>query len=191
MHYLSLLSLIFFTACYDSNRQTPYLMHNTPSKKSTIYKNHTSNAIKLATIQAQNKKELAEIEHKKALEIENIKKEIEEKKIQVKKELTLKEQEIKKSSITQKSDEISLLSKIILFIFIISLITLIYFLRKRAKDRLKIHEDTLRLKEKELQVKMAEKMLETLASGNLVAEDGKRMLEIFEKNAKEFPKIKN
>jgi hypothetical protein len=57
--------------------------------------------------------------------------------------------------------------------------------RKRREDKLKMHEDELQkemyLREKELQVKMAEKILDTIASGKLSEEREQHLLEALDK----------
>ena len=191
MRYLLFFPLLLLIGCNDSSHQRPYVIDNTPEKKveRTLMNVHTPDEIKLATIESQTKKELAEIERKKALEIEAIRREVETKKIEAEKEIAMQKEAISSQKLLQEKEKSNNYALIILFIFIASLLTLIYFLRKRREDKLKMHEEELNLKEKELQVKIAEKMLDTLSSGNLTPNEEQRMLEIFEKRSKEFPKI--
>lgn len=179
MKLLPLFSTLFILACSDSPTQKPHLMDSAKKQKATTAiqkEKYSSNEVKIATIDAQTKKELAQIEKEKALGIEHIKKEI-----------ALKDQEVNTKKIEQKEEELNRYTFIALFIFLSTLLTLIYFLRKQREERLKIHEDELQLKEKELQVKVAEKMLETLVSGKLTANEEQKILEMFEKNSN--PKI--
>lgn len=184
MHYILIVPLFLLLSCSDSPTQKPHLIDiNQKLKSSTQIEKSITNDVKIATIEAQTKKELAQIEREKALGIETIKKEIETQKIETQKEIALQDQEINTKKILQEQEMINRFTFVGLFIFLATLLTFIYFLRKQREDKLKIHEDELQLKEKELQVKVAEKMLETLASGNLTANEEQRILEMFEKNS--------
>lgn len=190
MHYILILALFLLLSCSESSTQKPRLINTDQERElSNTQMNTTTAKVKIATIEAQTQKELAQIERKKALELENIKKEIETKKLETTKEIALQNQYLDSQKLLQSQKESNTFTFIILFIFITSLLTLIYFLRKKREDQLKFHEDEISIKEKELQVKIAEKMLDTLASGKLAPNEEKKIVELFEKSSKEFPKI--
>ncbi len=80
---------------------------------------------------------------------------------------------------------------VIAFGSIALLALVLYIFRKRREDKLKMHDDELQkemfIREKELQVKMAEKILDTIASGKLSEEREQHLLETLDKATPGLP----
>jgi len=155
-------------------RQNPYLFD----------KNQRAE-LKKAELEAKTKQKIAEMEYKKAVDVEKVKKEAVE--VQSKAEV-----EKQKVAITPEQEMVQVRQKMILYGFIFALITLIviYFIFKKyqahkekielEKMRLQesIHEKEMQMKEKELQAQMAGKLIDAIASGKLSKEQEEKLLKI-------------
>ena len=182
--------VLLMIGCGGDTNQRPYIAGQKP--KSPVYTTtRVDPAIKIATIEAESRKEVAQIQMQRDLELERLKKEAKSEEVTALKEIEIKKQE----TISQQEANLNSRYNTIVILGSLFLLTamglLIYFLIKRREDTLKIHHDTLEqemaLKEKELQVQMATKILDTIASGTLDKEDEKRLIETFEKSNRTLP----
>lgn len=196
---LSFLIPLYFSGCGEGQSR-PYVVGQKPiplyGTRASSDKNN--NEVKIAEIEAQNKKELALLD--KEIAVLNAKRDLtinseqqETKRFEVG---THKEIEINKLDALGKKDEYQYtLYKNALIIgglfAVVILATVIYFLLRRREDKLRMHRETidkeLLIKEKELQVKMAEKILDTIASGTLEKPEEQRLLETLEKTDPGLP----
>lgn len=193
-----LIPLIFFGCGEGQSR--PYIVGQKPVP---LYGNAASsgknnNEVKIAEIEAKNKKELAllnkeiaELNAKRDLTINSLQQET--KRFEVG---THKEIEFNKQDALGKKDEYQYTlykNTLILggLLVLVILATVIYFLLRRREDKLRMHRETIEkellIKEKELQVKMAEKILDTLSSGTLEKPEEQRLLETLEKTNPGLP----
>ena len=185
---LILLTVLFSGCGGDSNRhQAPYVMGKKPVENHGVYrlmqekKSTDDSAVAVANIEAQSQKEIALINKERDLEIKALEVKTKLTEIETKNALAVKEHNltsmVKEEELALKNSTLTLISVALVAFFLLA----IYIFRKRREDRLKMHEDALQqevyLKEKELQVKMAEKILETIASGNLSQEREQHLLE--------------
>ena len=191
---MALLTLLLLVAgCNESSSQRPYIAGQKPvnAAASPYLKSSGDPAVKVAEIEAESRKEIARIQKERDLELERIRTVTKAKEIDTLKEVELKKQETigrQEANVNNRYNTGiiigSLFASVILGI-------LVYFLLKRREDRLKIHKETLEkelsLKEKELQVQMATKILDAVASGNLDKEDEKRLIETLERSNKILP----
>jgi len=180
---------LFFTACGDSNRQDPYIMgHQKQTDKAKVYtlaNKPKSNEVTIATIEAESKKEIAKINKERDLELKQMEEKTKLLELQTHNEMAIKEHNlstyVQESSFAFKNSTLFAVS----FGVIAFLALLFYIFKKRREDKLKMHEDELQkelyLREKELQVKMAEKILDTIASGKLSEEREQHLLEALDK----------
>ena len=180
---------LFFTACGDSNRQDPYIMgHSKSTGSAKVYTTSSkpkSNEVTIATIEAESKKEIAQINKERDLELKQIEEKTKLLELKTKNEMAIKEHNlstyVQESSFAFKNSTLFVIS----FGVIAFLSLLFYIFKKRREDKLKMHEDELQkemyIREKELQVKMAEKILDTIASGKLSEEREQHLLEALDK----------
>lgn len=191
-----LFSLLFITACGggNNNHQDPYIMGHKPSDKARVYtvkKKKEESAITIATIQAESQKEIAKINKERDLELKKMEEKSKRLELQTKNELAVKEHNL--STFVQESKyafkNSTLVIAALAFFALLSLT--FYIFKKRREDKIKIHEENLQkemyLREKELQVKMAEKILDTIASGNLSEEREQHLLETLDKTTPALP----
>jgi hypothetical protein len=188
-----LLLILLLAGCNESTNQRPYIAGQKPAGSATSsYLKATSDpTVKVATIEAESRKEIAQIQKERDLELERIRTQTKSKEIETLKEVELKKQETlgqQEANVNSRYNTAIIIGSLFLSVI---LGIIIYFLLKRREDKLKIHKETLdkeiSLKEKELQVQMATKILDAVASGNLDKEDEKRLIETLEKSNKILP----
>ena len=197
--FLLLLATLFTGCGGDNNRQSPYLIGKKPVERQGVYtlmqqqQKKEDSAISVANIEAQTQKEIAIINKERDLEIKELEVKTKLTEIEVQNALALKEQNlssmVKIQEFAFKNSTLTLIATALVAFFFLTL----YIFMKRREDRLKMHEDNLQkevyLREKELQLQMAEKILETIASGNLSEEREQHLLETLDNTAVPPPSI--
>jgi hypothetical protein len=195
---LSFLLILSFSGCGEGQSR-PYIVGQKPvSSYGARVSGNSNNEVKIAVIEAENKKELAQL-NKEIAEL-NAKRDLAiSKNLQDTKRYevgTHKEIELKKQDAVGKKDEYQYtLYKNALILgglfLLMVLATVIYFLLRRREDMLRMHRETIEkellLKDKELQIQMAEKILDTIAGGTLEKPEERRLLETLEKTAPGLP----
>lgn len=169
-------------------------MGQEPQQSKTVYavsSKPKTEAVAIARIEAESKKELATINMRRDLELQKIQQQTKLNEVAATKEVALKAQE---AQTAQENNDYTLRKStlILLALFAAALLALaFYFFRKWRQEKVQMHqaeiEKELAIKEKELQVKMAEKILDTLASGKLSQEEEKRLIETLEKTNRSLP----
>jgi len=181
-------ALLLISGCGNENRQNPYMMGDKPSEKGrvfTVTKKKEESAIRIATIEAETQKEIAKINKERDLEIQKMEQETKLAELKTHNEMALKEHNL--STFVQESTFAFKNSTLIVGALgsIILLALIFYIFRKRREDKLKMHDDELQkemfIREKELQVQMAEKILDAIASGKLSDEREQHLLEALDK----------
>ena len=188
MFLITIFVLLFLAGCGGDNRQSPYIMGEKPFPKSKAYtdsKSPKNEKVTIATIEAETQKEIAKINKERDLELKKMEEKTKLLKLKTSNEMAVKEHNL--STYVQESEyafKNSTLMIIAAGLFAVLALALFMF-RKRREDKLKMHEDELQkemyLREKELQVKMAEKILDTIASGKLSEEREQHLLEALDK----------
>jgi TolA-binding protein len=194
---LPLLAFMLLSGCGDERRsntpQQPYLMGQSVQQRNAAaaLRTEADKAVAIAKIEAQSREEIARINREHDLEMQKLQQQTAREKISAEKEVALRQNEAQQ----READNgytlgiAAIAAAALLFAAVLALS--VYFLRKRREDRLKMHSDTLEqersIKEKELQVRMAEKILDTLASGTLSKEEEARLIETFEKTNRGLP----
>jgi uncharacterized protein HemX len=185
--------LLLLFGCEDDT-QKPYLMGQKPPQSKPVYAapgKPKENAVTIAKIEAENKKEIAVINMQRDLGLQKIEQESKRHEVDASKEIALKAQEAQtvqeNNDYTIKKSTLTLLA-----LFAAAVLALaFYFFRKWRQERVEMHraeiEKELVIKEKELQVKMAEKILDTIASGKLSQEEERRLIETLEKTNRSLP----
>ena len=137
----------------------------------------------LAALQMQES--LAKIEKEKILQLQKMKNEIKEKEFDTnsEKELELIKQKLAlQESNNTLSLQIYLLALIGLVVIVIAFFVL-YFLKRKREDELRAYNDNLKkyfyIKENESRLKIAQKILDTIAEGDLSSENQKKLINVF------------
>ena len=155
------------------------------AKVYTVSKPSKDSELAIATLEAETQKEIAKINKERDLELKKM--DVQTKMVELKttNEMAIKEHNL--STFVQESKYAFKNSTLVLGgLGLFAVLALIFFIfRKRREDKLKMHEDNLQkevyLREKELQVKMAEKILDTIATGKLSEEREQHLLEALDK----------
>ena len=185
---LPIVVLIFVSGCGNENRQNPYMMGEKPSQKGKVYtvaKKKEESAIQIATIEAETQKEIAKINKERDVEIQKMEQDTKMAELKTQNEMALKEHNL--STFVHESEFAYKNSTLIILAFSIIIFASLtfYAFRKYRKDKLKMHEEQMQsetyLKEKEMQMHMAEKILDTIASGNLSEEKEQKLLDTLDK----------
>ncbi|MDA3945761.1 MAG: hypothetical protein PF439_03670 [Helicobacteraceae bacterium] len=185
----------FLVACSDDNGQTPYMMGNKPSDQKQVYTVSDSNknsAVAIATIEAETQKEIVKINKERDLELQKMEQNTKLIGLKTQNEMAIKEHNlsafVKESEIAFKNSTLLLVALSMLSLFAL----IFYIFRKRREDRLKMHENELQsemyIREKELQLKMAEKILDTIASGKLSKEREQYLLDTLDRTTPGLPR---
>lgn len=186
--------LLLMIGCSEergSAQQQPHLMGQSVPQRTAVPRAEADSAVAVAKIEAQSREEIARINRERDLEMQRLQQQTALEKIGADKAVALRQSEAQQreadNGYTMGITAIAAAA----LLFTALLAAAVYFLRKRREDRLKMHSDTLeqemRIKEKELQVRMAEKILDTIASGTLSKEDETRLIETFEKTNRGLP----
>ncbi len=185
---LSIVVLVFVSGCGNENRQNPYMMGEKPAEKKRVYTvtaKKKETAVTIATIEAETQKEIAKINKERDVEIQKMEQNTKLAELKTHNEMAVKEHNL--STFVQESTfAFKNSTLIVVALGSITLLGLIlYIFRKRREDKLKMHEDELQkemfIREKELQVQMAEKILDAIASGKLSDEREQHLLEALDK----------
>ena len=159
-----------------------------------------SKEIQLKKLSAQTQKELAILESKKELALIEKEKELEKIRTQaeIQKQKIIFEQEKEKALFEQKmqqkeqSNNMELkryMMLILALLLIISSFFVYYYFKKRREDKLRAYNDNLQKyfnqKENDARVKIAEKMLDAISSGNLDKSQENQLIGAFSGQANE------
>jgi hypothetical protein len=150
------------------------------------------NKEKLAQIAMQEK--IAKIEQAKALEAIRIQKQLEKEQLALEQKQKLEQMRID-SELARAKNELRLKQTLIAMaalLFLIIAFFIYYYFKKRREDKLIAYRDNLekyfRAKENESRVKIAEKILDTIASGKLAPEHEAKLIEVLHNEGKASPK---
>jgi len=186
-----------FAGCGDDNRQNPYMMGEKPADSKRVYtvsEKPKETAVTIATIEAETQKEIAKINKERDVELQKMEQNTKLVALQAQNEMAVKEHNlttfVKESEFAFKNSTL-----IVTALAMISFLALaLYVFRKRREDALKMHDNELQkemyIREKELQVKMAEKILDTIASGKLSEEREQKLLETLDRTTPSLPNSK-
>ncbi|MEA2110770.1 MAG: hypothetical protein U9P71_01850 [Campylobacterota bacterium] len=191
MRYIFLiLALLLLVGCgNDFDRSKPVVPNATNSPKK-VYGNtpqvDRKVMIESAKIKAANQKEIALINKDRDISLQKLRQETTLHKAGIEKEIEFKKSDteivIMQHSISVQKIYVGLIALAMFFATIFTF----YFLQKRRKDRLKMHEDILQkdiyMKDRELQAKMADRILDTLERGKLAPEQQAKLVETFTQN---------
>lgn len=160
----------------------------------TVAGKNQNSAVTIATIEAETQKEIAKINKERDVALQKMEQETRLTELKTQNEMAVKEHNL---SVFVQESEFAFKNSTLL-VAALSLIAFLalafYIFKKRREDRLKMHEDELQkemyIREKELQVKMAEKILDTIASGKLSEEREQHLLETLDRATPGLPNKK-
>jgi len=202
---LILISLFFISACdFDplnnqaivalekKNRELQLKNMQIESNRSRELEEHSlayKNQENLAKIAMQ--KTIAEINQVKELEALRLKNDLEKEQINIEK-MQAQAKLLQEAQLAQAKNELRLQQYLIglgAFLLLIIAFFIFYYFKKRREDKLRAYNDNLdkyfRSKENEARVKIAEKILDTISSGNLSSGHEARLIEVFNADSKE------
>ncbi len=198
MRYIVLITgLWFLSGCGNEfDRSKPYVMDQNPSLASAKYYGNRPDVyhqsmIESARITAEKEKEIALINKQRDIALEQLKQDTNLQKADIEKAIEFKKRD---TQIVMAEQTVSMQKNYLILLAMaigIAMIFLFYFLQKRRSDRLKVHEDMLHkemyLKDRELQAKMVERILDTLEKGALSSEQQTQLVETLRHNVTLLP----
>ena len=159
--------------------------------------------IELKKIESSSKKEMAKFESKKELLLIEKNQELAKirMKVELEKQKSVLEQEKKEALFQQKMQQIDQINNmelkrylmiILALLVVISSFFIFYYFKKRREDKLLAYNDNLekyfRQKENDTRVRIAEKLLDTISSGNLDKEQENQLIGVLS-GEKDVPMI--
>ena len=172
--------LFSFTAC-QLFEDSPELQEKKQALE--LKKLEVAQEKELAMLQMQQS--LATIEKEKVLELQKMQNALKEKELNTNSE---KELELIKQKVSLQESSNTLNLQMYLFVFLAFLLSVIaffvfYFLKRKREDELLAYNDNLKkyfyMKENETRMKIAEKILDTIAEGDLSPENEKKLINAF------------
>ncbi len=181
-------SLWFLSGCGNEfDRTKPYIIDQkpSPSPADKYYGNRPDHyhqaVVESAKITAEKEKEIALIHKQRDIALERLKQDANLKKADIEKVIAFKQSD---ANMVMAEQSVSIQKNYLILLAIaltIATVLLFYFLQKRRSDRLKMHEDMLHkemyLKDREMQTKMVERILDTLEKGALSSEQQTKLVE--------------
>ncbi|MCF6201954.1 MAG: hypothetical protein L3J42_07530 [Hydrogenimonas sp.] len=176
--------VLFFIGC-ESGVQKAGIMEREQNKigyANTILKRDEmvgDQELKKAELQTQ--KEIAKLQMQKAIEVEKIKAEAKKSEVLSRKEIAMREAELKERELEKRSSSDNWFM-IIGTLFLAALLLLLYkIFREHQRTKLQLHKERMvheaAIREKELQAKIIEKMLDAVGEGKLTPEQHEKLLE--------------
>ncbi|WP_457593835.1 hypothetical protein [Hydrogenimonas sp.] len=186
--FLYLVLIIFAAGCTADNGSGGFETKEPSAQKRTQHRTFVSDE------ELKTQKALAQIEAKKSVEIEKISSEarLRELELQKQKELELmrEKERLLKIEHEQAIERYTLVAAVLLTL--LAGAALLWYFDKRRKDKLRAYEDNLKKyfhqKENEARVKIAEKILDTVASKNLDSRQRAQLIEALHGSAPGAPK---
>ena len=177
--------LLLLAGCGEgTSKQQPYLMGQNPKGPYGAQIRARSDKVETAKIQAEAQKEIALINKERDIEVQKLIAQSDVTRAGINKEVAIEEVQTKRTAIEKEHEHVTYLLWLIGGALVMLFGFLFYYTGKNRKERLKVHEDELlyklRLQEQEMKMKMAEKMLDSITSGNLSPEQENRLIETLE-----------
>ncbi len=187
MRTILLWVMLFFSGCqlFEDSPELQQKKHELALKKiEAEEKKH------LADLEMQ--KSLADLEKQKALELQKLQNSVRELELQTnsEKELELISQKVA----LQESNNLLAFQKYLLaflaLLLIVVAVFVFYYLKRKREDELRAYNDNLKkyfyFKENEARMKIAEKILDTIAEGDLSKENEQKLINAFSQQHHEF-----
>jgi hypothetical protein len=186
-YLLILFTLFFFSACqlFEDSAELQDKKQELALKKLQVQQEK-----ELADLEMQ--KSLAMIEKEKTLELQKMQNEIKEKELNVNSE---KELELIKQKVALQESSNQLDFQKYLFIFLALSVVIIsafifYYMKRKREDELRAYNDNLKkyfyIKENEARMKIAEKILDTIADGEMSPENEQKLINAFAKDQHDY-----
>jgi len=185
-------SIFFFLGCdNDIKSKQPYVVGQTNSYN-TEAKNQRITAFQTAKLKAQTQKEIALINKQRDIEVETLKQNSSITQANITKDVEFKKSDTEIVMMGQTLELQKINSILMIIALLIISLLLFYFLHKRRKDKLRMHQDAidkdLYIKDRELQAQMAHRLLDTLESKNLTPEQEAKLIDTITKTTDITPR---
>lgn len=186
-YLLIFFTLFLFSACqlFEDSEQLQAKKQELALKKLQVQQEKD-----LASMQMQ--KSLAVLEKEKALELQQMQNDIKEKELNAnsEKELELIKQKVR---LQDSNNLLDFQKYLLLFLAILVLVIaafVFYYMKKKREDELRAYNDNIKkyfyMKENESRMKIAEKILDTIAEGDLSSENEKKLINAFSKDQHDY-----
>jgi len=182
----------FFVGCdNDIKSKQPYVLGQT-NDYATKAKNQRITALQTAKLNAQTQKEIALINKQRDIEVETLKQNSSITQANITKDVEFKKSDTEIVLMDQTLELQKINSILFVLLALVVSLLLFYFLHKRRKDKLKMHQDAidkeLYMKDRELQAQMAHRLLDTLESKNLTPEQEEKLIDTITKTTDITPR---
>lgn len=182
----------FFVGCdNDIKSKQPYVLGQT-NDYATKAKNQRITALQTAKLNAQTQKEIALINKQRDIEVETLKQNSSITQANITKDVEFKKSDTEIVLMDQTLELQKINSILFVLLALVVFLLLFYFLHKRRKDKLKMHQDVidkeLYMKDRELQAQMAHRLLDTLESKNLTPEQEAKLIDTITKTTDITPR---
>lgn len=186
-YLLLLFTLYLFSACqlFEDSEELQAKKQELALKKLQVQQDKD-----LASMQMQ--KSLATLEKEKALQLQQMQNDIREKELDAnsEKELEL----IKQKVLLQESNNLLDFQKYLLLFLAILIVVIaafvFYYMKRKREDELQAYNDNLKkyfyIKENESRMKIAEKILDTIADGDLSKDNEQKLINAFAKDQHDY-----
>ncbi len=183
-------SVSIFSGC-ETAGQKAQLMGREQQKidyANTILKNRAIQDEKeLKRMELESKKEIAKIQMQKEIEVERLKTEAKKTEVLSQREIELKKAELKKSEIESQKSYNEWFIALVATIFAVTVLLLYKLFREHQRVKLQLHREKMAheasLKERELQARIVEKMIDAVGNGKLTPEQHEKLIESMGKKA--------
>ncbi len=198
---LLILLLWFLGGCgNDFDRTKPHLINAEPPYGSAVstpkyYGNrpdlYHQSVVESARIAAEKEKEIALIQKQRDIALAKLQQDTDLQQADISKAIAFKQSD---NEAATAAEAMAIKKSYLLLVaatIVIMTVLLFYFLQQRRRDRLKMHEEMLHkemyIKDRELQAKMVERILETLEHGALSTEQQTKLVETLHQNTRILP----
>ena len=190
--FMVLFALFLLSGCdNDIKSKQPYVLGHT-NDYANIDRSKNITVLQTAKIKAETQKEIALINKQRDIEVEILKQNSSITQANITKDVEFKKSDTEVVLMNQTLELQKINSILIVLAIVIISLLLFYFLHKRRKDNLKMHQDALDkelyIKDRELQAQMAHRLLDTLESKNLSPEQEAKLIETITKTTDIAPR---
>ena len=176
--------ILFYGGCETANQKAGIMSREQQkiSYANTILgKEKGSDEKELKRLELESQKEIAKIEMQKAVELEKIRAEAKKSEVMSQKEIALKEAMLKEKELDDRRSSNNWYIALSITFFTVVTLLLYRLFREHQRTKLQLHKERMAheaaMKEKELQTKILEKMLDAVGNGKLTPEQHERLLE--------------
>jgi len=189
--FFILFGIFLFSGCNSDKKQQPYIMGKQKYNINQLKEDRLT-AFQTAKLNAQTQKEIALINKQRDIEVETLKQNSSITKAKISKDVEFKKSDAQIVMMDQTLELEKIKSISIIITLLIIVVLGFYFLHKKRKDKLKMHQDLidkdLYIKDREFQAQMAHRLLDTLENKNLTPDQEAKLIETITKTTDITPR---